>query len=100
MNWQSASRCDLIDTGRLGVDRIQYRKLLGVQLQFGRVMDDLPVRAWSRLDQRPQLLQHIIDGFNQFRSVADQLMATVGGSAVDAARNGEDLATLFHRKPR
>ncbi|MNP70299.1 hypothetical protein D3C76_1665170 [compost metagenome] len=47
-----------------------------------------------------QGFEDVLNGFNQHRTIADQLMAAPGAGMMDGAGNGKHFASLFRRQPR
>ena len=49
------------------------------------------------LDERPELLENVVNGFNQSRAIANQTMAAPAGQAIGRPRHREHLAVLLGR---
>ena len=93
---------DVVDVDRLVVDRREHGFFRLVELQLGRMADRLTVAVAGKRrgrGQRAQLLQHVIDRFDQLRAVANQAVAAARRAAIDAAGHGKHLAALLHGVP-
>ena len=98
---QAGADDQLVDAGGLVVELAEERSFLVGECQLGGVADGGLVGGGVDLaDERAELLEDVVDGFDQPGAVADQAMAAAAGQAVDGAGDGEDLAVLLHRVVR
>ena len=85
--------------GTAGADAIEHRSLEPLEPELRGACHLPPTLELHRLEQRPELLEDVVDGADELGAVADQPMAPLRQPAVDRPRYGKHLAPLLTGEP-
>ena len=89
----------IVDVNRLSIDQVQDLRFQRIQHQFSWGMNRHRTGRRRRHRQRPQRAEDVVDAPNKSDPIADQVMATLAGEAVDLSGQREDFSALLHGVP-